>query len=180
MSITNSAFPKGGIQADTAFRAHSMTAPIAHCTSVHQQSKGFLAASTRPLLVFVAYISCPFPSKLVQLHFQFPNHPGQKGKKEKKATMRVTSWWPGCTTSLPVGDISLSVTLLWVLSEGIHTHSALCDSVYFLHYTCNHKGAYRITAYYKYSSVHANFTHSGQGTEVMCTSDHMLTYKNLG
>lgn len=103
MSITNGAFPKGGIQADTALRAHSMTAPIAHRTSVQQQSKGFLAASTRPLSVFLAYISCPFPSKLVQLHFQFPNHSGQKGKKGKKSNSAsyklMMTWLHNATAS---------------------------------------------------------------------------------
>lgn len=125
MSIANGAFPKGGIQADTAFRAHSMTAPIAHRASVQQQSKGFLAASTRPLLVFVAYISCPFPSKLVQLQLQFPNNSGQKGKKGKKSNSASYKliWLH------KVGDASLSVTLLQALAEGIHTLSAFCGSV---------------------------------------------------
>lgn len=80
MRITNGALPNAGVQADTAFRAHSMTTPVAYRASVHQQPKGFLTSGTRSLLVFMADISCPFPSKLLQLHFQFPNHPGNKNK----------------------------------------------------------------------------------------------------
>lgn len=67
MSITNGAFPKAGVQADTAFRAHPMAASIAHCASVHQQPQRLLTTSTRSLLVFMPCIFCPFPPKLLQL-----------------------------------------------------------------------------------------------------------------
>lgn len=87
MPVAGSAFPKVGVESDTASGAYAMAAAIAHSPSVHQPSKRFLAAGTGPLLVVMVGTFGSFPPKLLQLRFQFP----VSSQKKKKCSLGETT-----------------------------------------------------------------------------------------